>query len=133
MKFTALFLSVFGLLSCQSPSATTPEKPAVSNMSLAGSEWGTSMERQFVSFGTNGKITGNGGCNRFFGTYSQDGDTLEIGPLGSTKMACANLRQEQTFFQTLNATRTIEASHLRLVLKGADGEALLALKRRDWD
>jgi heat shock protein HslJ len=35
-----------------------------------------------------GNITGNAGCNTFSRTYTVTGDTIEIGPLMSTKMAC---------------------------------------------
>lgn len=127
MKIKSLILSAFGLAACQA----TAQDPSF--MSLAGSEWGTSVERQFVRFGVDGKVTGNGGCNRFFGIYSQDEKGLNIGPLGATKMACPNLRQEQAFFQILNTARKVQASHLQLVLQDTNGKILLTLKRRDWD
>lgn len=129
LKTLGFVFGVFGLTSCQAAS----QNMEVAQMDLAGSEWGTSVERQFVQFGADGKITGNGGCNRFFGTYTQDGNMLKVGPLGSTKMACANLRQEQAFFEILNTARTIEATHTVLVLKGENNTPLLTLQRRDWD
>lgn len=129
LKYIGLVCGVLSLASCQANSQNVES----AQMDLAGSEWGTSVERQFVKFGTDGKITGNGGCNRFFGIYTQDGNTLQIGPIGSTKMACANLRQEQEFFQTLTATQSIEATHTVLVLKGENSTPLLTLQRRDWD
>ncbi len=103
---------------------------------LAGSEWGPEGENgdnQFVAFKSGGEVIGHGGCNRFFGTYQQSGEVLTFGPLASTKMACPNLSDEQAFISALQSARRIEATHLRLVLKGEDGEPLLTLLRRDWD
>lgn len=34
------------------------------------------------------KVSGRGGCNRFFGNYEMDGDKLKFSPLGATRMAC---------------------------------------------
>ena len=103
---------------------------------LAGSEWGPDNANgsdQFVAFKTGGEVIGHGGCNRFFGSYDQSGDSLTFGPLASTKMACPNLGEEQAFMQALQSARSIEATHLRLVLKGEDGAPVLTLRRRDWD
>ena len=104
--------------------------------SLAGSEWGPEGREtldQFVAFKSDGEVIGHGGCNRFFGSYDQDGDVLKFGPLASTKMACPNLGEEQAFMSALQSARQIEATHLRLVLKGENGETILTLRRRDWD
>ena len=100
---------------------------------LAGSEWGTEIEEQYVKFMQDGKAAGNGGCNQFGGPYRQSGYDLKIGPLMSTEMACANLSEEVLFFAVLEDTRSADISHLTLALKDADGITLLTLKRRDWD
>ena len=104
--------------------------------SLAGSEWGPENAgeyEQFVAFKANGEVIGHGGCNRFFGSYTQEGNTLTFGPLASTKMACPNLKQEQEFMSALQSARSVEATHMRLVIKGEDGAPVLSLRRRDWD
>ncbi|PHR61202.1 MAG: hypothetical protein COA43_04280 [Robiginitomaculum sp.] len=101
-------------------------------MSLAASEWDAGIKNQYIRFSDKGKLNGNGGCNRFFANYTQEGNTLNIGSIGSTKMMCANMKEENKFFDVLRATQKIEASHLVLVLKAADGKTLLTLKRRDW-
>lgn len=103
---------------------------------LAGSEWGPEGENkddQFVAFKMDGEVIGHGGCNRFFGSYDQDGDMLTFGPLASTRMACPNLDAEQAFMSALQAARQIEATHMQLILKGEDGTPVLTLRRRDWD
>ena len=42
-----------------------------------------------MSFLRDGTMEGFGGCNNFHGQYTVDGDKIEIGPLASTMMACA--------------------------------------------
>lgn len=105
--------------------------------SLEGSEWAPTSpipSDQFVAFKSNGEILGNGGCNNFFGEYTQDGTTLTIGTLASTKMMCAGkMEAEAAFMQNLQDTRRAEATHKALTLYGAKGEILLELRRRDWD
>ncbi len=105
--------------------------------SLEGSEWGpveTPVKAQFVAFKANGEIIGHGGCNQFFGQYTQEGQTLTIGALASTKKYCADVMQAETaFMKTLQATRKIEATHIALRLYDAKGQQLMQLRRRDWD
>jgi len=53
-----------------------------------GSEWGIGKNR-FIQFSSDGKVSGHGGCNRFFGTYRINNKQLRFGPLASTRMACS--------------------------------------------
>ncbi|MEP4051382.1 MAG: META domain-containing protein [Litorimonas sp.] len=105
--------------------------------SLEGSEWGpeqTNANKQFVAFKANGEIRGHGGCNQFFGQYTQEGQTLTIGALASTKKFCADVMDaENRFMKNLQDTRKIEATHLALRLYNAEGEQLMQLRRKDWD
>jgi heat shock protein HslJ len=105
-------------------------------MLLAGSEWGYAAGGDIsVQFG-DGQVSGSGGCNRFAGSYTQDGDRLKFGTLAATQMACTDeavMQTEQQFFQMLNAVRTADATHAKLVLKDASGRELAVLVRRDWD
>jgi len=104
---------------------------------LEGSEWGpveTATFEQFVAFKSDGEIMGYGGCNQFFGSYTQDGETLKIGALASTKKYCADVMDAETkFLRNLQETRRAEATHLQLKLYDADGAQIMQLRRRDWD
>jgi heat shock protein HslJ len=104
-------------------------------MNLAGSEWAPvdTQNEQFIQFKDDGSVAGNGGCNRFFGNYSQEADNLSIGPLGATKKACFGVTNEQEFFDALEETKRAEATQLVLTLKNEAGEVLLILERKDWD
>ena len=108
-------------------------------MSLAGSEWGegtvTVPFEVMVKFEQNNKVWGRLGCNRFTGTYTQDGAALTFGPLATTRMACPepNMKTEARVSAALTATRQADISHLKLVLRDEAGKELLALQRRDAD
>jgi hypothetical protein len=103
-------------------------------LSLAGSEWGMGGSEQYIQF-SEGRVAGHSGCNRYTGSFTQDGDSLKLGPLASTKMACPpeRMEQEQTWFQMLDKVRGFDATHLVLKLKAADGKVIATLQRRDFD
>lgn len=105
--------------------------------SLAGSEWGPEHEgkpEQFIQF-TENDVAGSGGCNRFAGGYTFDGTAIKIGPLMSTRMACAEavMEAEQKWFRMLETTTTADASDAQLVLKDASGAVVGTLRRKDRD
>jgi len=43
------------------------------------------------------QITGDAGCNRYFGSWVEDADSVAIGPLGSTQRSCIPSVNEQEF------------------------------------
>ena len=105
-------------------------------MSLVGSEWGEGNgDGVMMKFEPGNKVWGRLGCNRFTGTYAQDGYKLTFGPLASTKMACpvAQMKTEMRNSAALAAAHQANISHLKLVLQDAGGKALLRLQRRDFD
>ena len=106
---------------------------------LAGSQWrpsfisaselpaGTTMQ---VAFQPDGKITGNGGCNRFFGGYTISGDRIKIGPLASTRKGCPGLlRAETALFATLQAAASFAQTEATLTLFDAAGAELAQFVR----
>ncbi len=103
---------------------------------LAGSEWGPAENPydQFVGFKANGEMMGSGGCNNFFGTYELNDGEIKIGPLASTKKACPDSMQAETeFLSQLQSARTVEATHMKLTFFDEAGNAIMSLRRRDWD
>jgi len=106
--------------------------------SLEGSEWGpveTVAAEQFVAFKSDGEISGSGGCNQFFGQYTQNDQTLTVGALASTKKFCSDdiMQAESDFMQKLRETRRFEATHIELRLFDMNDAQLMQLRRRDWD
>ncbi len=51
-----------------------------------------------------GRASGFSGCNRFTGGFKREGDTLSVGPLGGTMMACPEPRMavEKVFLEGLS-------------------------------
>lgn len=77
-----------------------------------------------LEIGSRGKITGNGGCNRYFSQARLGDSSIRFGQIGSTRMACAPrlMEQETAFFDALQSTRRFELRR--------GGRALLLLDRR---
>jgi heat shock protein HslJ len=108
---------------------------------LSGSKWNPSFMtraeipsgvRMVVQFDPEGRITGYGGCNRFFGGYTISGDHIKIGPLGSTRKGCPGLTQlETSFFATLEAAKSFEQDETTLTLFDAAGERLAQFVRAE--
>lgn len=60
---------------------------------------------------------GFGGCNRFFGSYETSGQTLTLGAMGSTRMACPEgMEQEQELFAVLGTVTRYEIHGSKLML-----------------
>jgi heat shock protein HslJ len=78
-------------------------------------------------FGADGKLTGNGGCNTYNGTYTLDGDKITIGPLATTRMACeqAVMDQETAYLNALAKASTYTLGKGTLELRDADGALLV--------
>lgn len=82
----------------------------------------------FVVFSSDGKISGSGGCNRYFGGWGfveGDRDILRIWRTGSTKMACAVplMTQEHRFLEELSRVSSYwtDGKELRLFYDGGKG------------
>jgi heat shock protein HslJ len=63
---------------------------------------------------------GTGGCNRFSGSFSLNGkNSIEFGPMVSTRMACLNMQNEDRFFKLLSAVKTYTVKRQHLILAGS--------------
>jgi heat shock protein HslJ len=73
-----------------------------------------------------GRVSGSAGCNSFGGSASFGEQTVEVGPLVSTKMACDKsiMDQEAQFLLVLGAAVDWEIEGTTLRLTTADGRAL---------
>jgi heat shock protein HslJ len=74
-----------------------------------------------------GRATGTGGCNRFTGTYEQDGESLSLGRVASTRMACPEevMGAETAYFSVLESVSSWSTARDELVLYDYSGEELL--------
>jgi len=75
-------------------------------------------------FDTDGRVSGDTGCNTFTGPYTLSGSSISFGPLATTRRAClsddAN-RQEQQFLAALDATTTYQLMGDRLTFRDDTG------------
>jgi heat shock protein HslJ len=116
------------------------QAPTTPNASLRNTRWVLRMvNNQPVAVPANGEAylllrnneqqaEGNGGCNRFRGSFEQAADgQLKFGPLMSTKMACPDLATETGFMSALTAARTYQISGDTLRLFGEAAPQPLAV------
>ncbi len=70
-----------------------------------------------------GRLSGSGGCNRYFASYTLTGGRLTIGSMGSTRMMCGpdRMAQEDRFFQALQAAERYELRGDELLIAYAGG------------
>ena len=69
-------------------------------------------------------MSGRTNCNRIFGKYQLDGDKLDLGNLGMTRMACPDLQYEIRFAKALSEVERYEISKSTLKLYAGDGKLL---------
>ena len=111
---------------------------------LAGSEWTPEQIGEiasldggdiFVRFEADGRLSGHGGCNRFFGSYEITDDRINIGPLGATRMACPGpvMDLEMAFLSALETASGFARDRTRLVLTDPQGNTSATLIQTDWD
>lgn len=132
-RATTAILLTASLALCAPP--TTTMTTASDVPALEGTAWtladlpGLTLERDrpaTLRF-EGGRASGFDGCNRFTAAYTAKGAALEVAePGASTMMACPPERMKlaQTLAAALGGTRSCRVDGGRLVLLGADGQAL---------
>jgi putative lipoprotein len=87
----------------------------------------------YVQFEPGGELSGNGGCNRFFGNYQLAGATIVIDRLGMTRMACPPpvMSIEIAFIEALQSAATIARNESRMALRNAEGQATVRFDATD--
>jgi len=76
-----------------------------------------------ANFSTDGKLSGNSGCNTYTASYTTDGNKISIGPAAVTQKACeqAVMDQEQQYLAALATAATYRIDGNKLELRTADG------------
>lgn len=116
------------------------EMKAAAAFTLTGSEWlledlsGAGVidnVRATLVFPEEGKVSGNGSCNRFFGPAKITGTAIQLGPLGATRMACpeAVMNQETKYLDALQKAGRYEWQDPYLLLHVAGVEKPLRFTR----
>ena len=86
---------------------------------------------QTIEFSPASTVTGSGGCNQFNGPYTISGQSLRIGPLATTNIACDEgvAAQEQAYLQALQSTTSYELSGNQLILRDGSGREVARFTR----
>jgi heat shock protein HslJ len=94
--------------------ATLNGQPALANVSAT------------LTFGQQGNVAGNDGCNMYTGTYTINGSQLTIKLGATTMMACADpvMKQASVFALALSKTASFSVSGDKLTLKDSSGKEL---------
>ncbi len=111
---------VFVVFGCgQAPEPETQKiveinaEEAIPTVELEGSAWqavsiaGVPAVEGAVStlaFNAEGQVSGNAGCNNYFGSWGVDGTAISFGHMGATQMMCvepAVMEQEGRFLEAL--------------------------------
>jgi heat shock protein HslJ len=111
---------------------------------LAGSEWRpVSIGAEawpddadiFVRFEGDGRLAGHGGCNRFMGSYALAGDSIQITPLATTRMACPEpvMARERLFLAVLEGARRFARDRTELTLTDGEDAVIASFVQTDWD
>jgi heat shock protein HslJ len=85
-----------------------------------------------LTFGSDGKLNGNVGCNSFNGDYKVIGNTITFGTIASTMMACADpiMQQEGTVFNVFIKSATFKIDGNTLTVTSADGKSSVVLEHK---
>ena len=121
-----LMLFIFGLLLTGACSHT--DKSRLSVVELVGTEWGleeingspvADRVQSTLHFERDDRVVGWGGCNRYFAGLRSDGDSIRIGPIGSTRRICPPvvMNQENRFFEALQKARHISLQDPYLIIE----------------
>jgi len=82
-----------------------------------------------------GIVTGMGGCNRYAGSATINGNAIRFLPMASTRMACstAAMRQEAKFHSTLEKVTAwrVDQAQRKLLLLDKGGFDLMRLSKMD--
>ena len=113
----------------EAPAARSPAPAEAIGHSLAGTRWigvvaGNPDPRTLprLEFVNSERVTGYTGCNMLNGGWHVEGATIRVGPLVTTKRACAGPENdiERRLLATIGGVVTREGD--RLVFTGANGE-----------
>ena len=87
-----------------------------------------------LTFDAEGNVYGKASCNRFTGGFKLTGESLTVGPLATTMMACQPklMEQEQKFLELLTQVQGFAiAGDGALTLRAADGQTIGARRQAD--
>lgn len=87
-----------------------------------------------ANFGVEANLTGNAGCNQYFTSFATDGDTIEIGTVGSTMRFCPEppgvMEQEAEYLAALASAATYSVEGNTLQMRTAADQLAVVMIRK---
>jgi len=131
MRSLVSALLAVALSACTTPAPETPRNY------LAGTSWLRVDDEEANPHGatmafTEDRASGHTGCNRWFGPFTHNGEALNFGDIGMTRMACQTEMQagtERRFLQVLEATHYAHYDQDTLVLLDAQQQVIARFHR----
>ena len=123
-------LALFFLTACGGSGGGVPD--------LGGTEWRLAEmngevipeDVEITIAFSEGQISGQSACNRYFAGYEQDGTKLTFDSAGSTQMYCEGLMDyEADYLLALSVVKSFEQSGDNLKLMDQDGNAVLVFSK----
>jgi uncharacterized lipoprotein YbaY len=75
------------------------------------------------------QVIGPAGCNNYFASYERTDSTLEVGPIGATRMMCSDpegiMEHESGYLVLLESANTYQIEAGQLKVQNASGEVVL--------
>ncbi|MFD9930841.1 META domain-containing protein [[Kitasatospora] papulosa] len=83
-------------------------------------------DKAHLTFGEDGSVEGNLGCNSFHGKATVSGSTITFGPLASTRKMCPGpeMKLERALLGVLKGKTSYEIDHRSLSIEATSGEGL---------
>lgn len=115
--------------------AVGPTPTAVAPAPFVGTTWGlvdldgTAVDPAAgisVTFGDDGSVSGFGGCNQLFGSYTTDGSALTVADLAATRKFCGQdvMDQESELITSLGNAESLAIAGDTLTIDASDGSSL---------
>jgi copper homeostasis protein (lipoprotein) len=85
---------------------------------------GRKSREAHLVFQSEGRVAGYDGCNRLFGSYTREGDTIRFEKMGGTLVACLEAVRDREFREALSKAAKCRIAGPRLELRSGEDEVL---------
>ncbi|PHQ99872.1 MAG: META domain-containing protein [Marinosulfonomonas sp.] len=125
MRILFAFLTLLALTACKYDESISGYTDADAIWTLVELDDKPFTARATITFPSKGKVTGQAPCNTYASTQTVPLPWFKLGPIMSTKMACADLATEQQFFAALSEMTLAETLADTMILTSEDGREMV--------
>lgn len=133
-KILISLFAIFVLAACAGGGSSASIQGEWKLVSVSGPAAQLTVDPQvetLITFGADGKLSGNVGCNGFGGDYTVDGNALAFGPVVSTLMFCQETaEQEAITLAVFQEKATFVLDGNTLTITSGDGASSIVLSRK---